>query len=109
MAPHAAAAAEKVTALEKQLAALGEVHVYQAKAHWDDADIRLFASNRVRPALRASLIVIVLLVVFGSLLRGADPIFASLVELPDMDLGEFISHVFVIGFYTWIVAGWFFG
>jgi len=30
-------------------AALGQVRVYQAKGHWDDADIRLFASNRVRP------------------------------------------------------------
>jgi len=30
-------------------AALGHLTIYHAKGHWDDADIRLFASNRVRP------------------------------------------------------------
>lgn len=29
--------------------ALGKVTVYQAKAHWTDADIQIFASNQVRP------------------------------------------------------------
>lgn len=30
-------------------AALGQVSVYQAKENWDEADVRVFASNQVRP------------------------------------------------------------
>src|SRR6266540_4285986 len=30
-------------------AALGHLTIYHAKGRWDDADIRLFASNRIRP------------------------------------------------------------
>jgi hypothetical protein len=29
--------------------ALGQVTVYQDKQHWDDADVRVFASNQIRP------------------------------------------------------------
>jgi FG-GAP-like repeat/FG-GAP repeat len=29
--------------------ALGQITVYQAREHWDDADIRILASNQVRP------------------------------------------------------------
>lgn len=61
---------------------------------------------RIRPALRSLLIAASLLVVFGSLLRDADPIFASLVALPRLDLGTIVSHVVVIAFYAWMVSGW---
>jgi hypothetical protein len=62
--------------------------------------------GRVRRLTRAVLISCALLVVFGALLRGADPIFASLVRLPDIDVGTVVSLVFLIGFFAWVVAGW---
>jgi hypothetical protein len=64
------------------------------------------ASRRGWPLLRTTLIVVALLVVFGSLLRAADPIFASLLALPNFDLGLVISHLLVIGFFAWVFAGW---
>jgi hypothetical protein len=64
------------------------------------------ASRRGWPVLRTVLIVVVLVVVFGSLLSSADPIFASLVALPDFDFEAFISHLLVIGFFAWVFAGW---
>ena len=60
----------------------------------------------MRPAIRVVLIVTVVSVVFGSLLRSADPIFASLVSLPSFDFGELVSHVVLIGFFAWVLAGW---
>ena len=64
------------------------------------------ASRRGWPVIRTTLIVVALLVVFGSLLRAADPIFASLLALPNFDIGLFISHLLVIGFFAWVFAGW---
>ena len=58
------------------------------------------------PVLRVALIVIVLAVVFGALLSSADPIFASLVAIPDFDIEIFLSHVLVAGFFAWVFAGW---
>ena len=62
--------------------------------------------GRVLPLARAAAISAALLLVFGALLRGADPIFASLVTLPNVDMDVVASHVFLTGFFTWIVAGW---
>jgi hypothetical protein len=62
--------------------------------------------GRLLPVARAAAISAALLVVFGALLRGADPIFASLVTLPSVDMDVIASHVFLTGFFTWIVAGW---
>ena len=45
------------------------------------------------PRCGSSLIVAALLLVFGSLLRSADPIFASLVSLPELDVETIASHV----------------
>lgn len=64
------------------------------------------ASQRGWPAARAVLIVVALVAVFGSLLRSADPVFASLLTLPDIDLGIVASHVLVTGFFAWVFAGW---
>jgi hypothetical protein len=63
-------------------------------------------TGRFRPALRAALIAVPLLVVFGALLRGADPVFASLVALPDVDVDTVVSHLAIFGFFAWITAGW---
>ncbi len=62
--------------------------------------------SQSRRALRSGLLAIGVLVVFGSLLRGADPIFASLVHIPDFDPGDFIGHLFVAGLFAWLVSGW---
>lgn len=76
----------------------------------------LFASERgstrsrtLRSVVRAALIVAVLLLVFGSLLRSADPIFASLVSLPELDVETIASHVVLTGFFAWIAGGWAYG
>jgi hypothetical protein len=64
--------------------------------------------ERARPLgrriVRGAVIAIPLLLVFGSLLVSADPIFASL--LPALDFETIVSHTLLIGFFTWIVAGW---
>lgn len=64
------------------------------------------AGRRGWPLLRTTLIIVALLVVFGSLLRAADPIFASLLAIPHFDIGLFISHLLVIGFFAWVFTGW---
>jgi hypothetical protein len=63
-------------------------------------------SGRFRPVLRATLIAVPLLLVFGSLLRSADPIFASVLALPALDIGMLASHVVIVCFFAWVVAGW---
>ena len=62
--------------------------------------------GRLRPAVRALLIALPLVFVFGSLLRGADPVFASIFAFPDINFASLASHVAVIGFFAWVVAGW---
>lgn len=64
------------------------------------------AVSRIGPVLRAGAIATVFLVVFGSLLRAADPIFASFVRLPGIDLDAIVTHLLAIGFWTWILGGW---
>jgi hypothetical protein len=61
---------------------------------------------RALPLIRAAVISVGLLAVFGALLLSADPIFASLVSLPPLDFDTIASHVFLIGFFAWIVGGW---
>jgi len=67
---------------------------------------RSMASQRGWPAARALLIVVVLLAVFGSLLRSADPVFASLVAFPELDIGTVMSHLVLTAFFAWVFAGW---
>lgn len=62
--------------------------------------------GRVAAIARPALLAAGVLVVFGSLLRAADPMFASFVALPQVDFAETISHVMLIGVFAWIVAGW---
>jgi hypothetical protein len=65
-----------------------------------------FASSRVRRFIRPAVIVALALLVFGSLLRGADPIFASLTAIPSIDMEVVGSHVLLSGFFAWGIAGW---
>ena len=62
--------------------------------------------GRFRPAVRAALIALPVMLLFGALLRGADPVFASMVSLPALDVESLVTHVLVTGFFAWIVAGW---
>jgi hypothetical protein len=70
------------------------------------ADTRGEFDGRVRPVMRAVMIALPLLLLFGSLLRSADPVFASLVAFPDIDVDVVASHFVLGGFFAWIVAGW---
>jgi hypothetical protein len=65
--------------------------------------------GRTRALVRASLIAIPLVLVFGVLLGSADPVFGSLFRLPDIDFGTVVSHLVVAGFFTWVVGGWMYG
>jgi hypothetical protein len=67
------------------------------------------SKGRYRTAARLALISGSLLLVFGSLLRSADPIFEQLVALPDFDVGLVLSHVVVAGFFAWTAGGWAYG
>jgi len=59
-----------------------------------------------RPFVSAGVIAVVVVIVFGSLLRSADPIFASIVSLPAVDVSTLIEHLVFAGFLGWIVCGW---
>jgi len=63
-------------------------------------------ARRSRPFVTAGLIGLVVVIVFGSLLRSADPIFASIVSLPAFDVDTLMEHVVLAGFFAWIVSGW---
>src|SRR5262249_30908170 len=57
-------------------------------------------------ALRIGLVGGALLLVFGSLLGSADPIFASFVTLPHVDIDSLVQHTLIIAIVAWIVGGW---
>ncbi|HEY9230478.1 MAG TPA: DUF4173 domain-containing protein [Gemmatimonadaceae bacterium] len=63
------------------------------------------ARTRLWRFLRVGLVVVPLLVIFGSLLRSADPIFASFVALPSWNFEHLGQHVFLIAFFTVAIAG----
>jgi hypothetical protein len=63
-------------------------------------------STRLRVAVRLTALAVVVLLVFGSLLRSADPIFASIASVPAIDVGNIVSHVLVIVIVGAIAAGW---
>jgi len=59
-----------------------------------------------RRALYVGLLAGVITLVFGSLLADADPIFASFITLPHIDVGDIVRHVVVIAVLTWTIGGW---
>ena len=74
-----------------------------------DAELGAGASVRgrkPRAMLRAAVITLPLLVLFGALLAEADPVFGSIFALPKVDLGTVMSHIVITGVFTWIVGGW---
>ncbi|MCC6929332.1 MAG: DUF4173 domain-containing protein [Gemmatimonadaceae bacterium] len=58
------------------------------------------------PALRAVLVTAPIAFVFALLLSRADPVFASLFRLPQVDLARIMPHVVVSGAFAWWSAGW---
>jgi hypothetical protein len=62
-------------------------------------------SSSTRYTARVVGIASILILVFGSLLRSADPVFASLLRLPAFNGAELFSHVILIGFLSWVAAG----
>jgi hypothetical protein len=69
------------------------------------AEIEKVGRRKFLPALRAAALAGVLVLVFGALLR-ADPLFASFVALPSVDVEPILEHAVAIGFLTWTVGGW---
>jgi len=55
--------------------------------------------------LRAVLLTAPVALVFILLLSRADPVFASVFKLPQIDVEVLVSHVFLIGAFTWWSAG----
>ena len=63
-------------------------------------------SGNVRRIGRALVITVPILLVFTLLLAHADPVFGSFFTFPDVDLALVLSHIFIAGFFAWVVAGW---
>lgn len=72
----------------------------------EDSERRGEAVGRWPAIARSAGIAAVLLVVFGALLRSADPIFSAFVAIPDFDGAALIGHVIFSAFLAWLVAGW---
>jgi hypothetical protein len=60
----------------------------------------------IRQIGKALLIAAPIFVVFALLLASADPIFGSLVTIPDFRVDVALSHVVIAGFFAWVTAGW---
>lgn len=59
-----------------------------------------------RRALRIGVVAGAIVVVFGSLLGSADPIFASFVTIPNFDPSALVRHTIAVLLVAWAVAGW---
>ncbi len=57
-------------------------------------------------ALRAVLLTAPLVLVFTILLSRADPVFAGMFKLPELDVERIFSHVVLAGAFAWWSAGW---
>jgi hypothetical protein len=65
----------------------------------------VMVKSRLARYARAIILAAALLLVFGALLRSADPIFASLIALPSFDVDEVFRHLIVIGVFTAVLGG----
>jgi hypothetical protein len=61
-------------------------------------------ASRTRVTVRLALMALAILLVFGSLLRDADPIFASIATIPAVDIGDVFGHALTILFVGGFVA-----
>lgn len=67
--------------------------------------IRESATAR-RPALRAVVLTVPLVVVFAALLSRADPVFGAIFRLPRVSMEDVFSHLVLGGIFAWFSAGW---
>lgn len=86
-------------------AVTGIVPLALRDADWSQVG-RAVSAPGAAAGLRAVALTLPLLLVFGALLRSADPMFAALVALPPMDAELVFTHLLVGGFFGWISAGW---
>jgi hypothetical protein len=56
--------------------------------------------------LRAVILTLPLVLVFTVLLSRADPVFASIFELPAINVERLVEHAVLIGAFSWWSAGW---
>jgi hypothetical protein len=63
-------------------------------------------TRRVYTVIRSLALTLPVLIVFLLLLRSADPVFASMVALPEWEFDVIMSHILITGFFGWASAGW---
>jgi len=67
-------------------------------------------TRRLKVVLRGCLLAAPLVLVFSALLMSADPVFEGVMHAAfDWDFSTIASHVMLIGFLTWVVAGYVWG
>jgi uncharacterized protein DUF4153 len=71
--------------------------------------IRDWRIGRAGRVVRGVAISLPILVIFALLFASADPLFGAMFALPDIDIGTLLTHFIVIGFFTWLSAGWLYG
>lgn len=59
-----------------------------------------------RRVARALLLTLPILLIFTILLAQADPVFGSFFSFLDVQLEVLLSHVFIAGYFAWVVTGW---
>jgi len=73
----------------------------------DDAAAAPGRSRHLRALTVGVVLTIPLVLLFGALLASADPVFERLTRFfVDWDLGRLLSHLLLIGFLSWISAGY---
>ncbi|HEY4129649.1 MAG TPA: DUF4173 domain-containing protein, partial [Gemmatimonadaceae bacterium] len=77
--------------------AIHELHDRNATPH---------ARTRIRKMIRAVLFASPLAFIFGSLLRDADPVFASFLTVPFIDLRSLPQHMIITVMCAWFACGW---
>src|SRR5207237_6465681 len=55
---------------------------------------------------RAVVLTLPVVFVFGKLLAAADPVFATVFAVPDLNFGDVASHLIVVVISAWLCAGW---
>lgn len=86
-------------------AAFGTLPLVFSEVKWGKLPRNQFTRVAL-PLLRGLLIAVPLLILFGTLFMAADAVFQGLVtDLLDIDLSKLISHLILIGFFTWISVG----
>ena len=71
--------------------------------------MRTWRLGRAGRVARGIALALPILAIFAALFATADPLFGAMFALPNIDLGTLLTHVVVIGFFTWLTAGWLYG